>query len=120
MTGDIRVWDLRNSKEISFPEGTERIGSHWFYGSKVESVIVPASVTEIGVYAFCNCRNLRHVTFVPGTMLKKIRVGSFHKSGVERITIPKEIEEIQDNVFLDCKSLKEVVFEKGSNLRAIG
>ena len=44
----VGVWDLRNCKEVSFPEGTEKIESYWFYGSKVESIIVPASVREIG------------------------------------------------------------------------
>ena len=53
--GGVKVWDLRKQKEIVFPEGAERIGNHWFYGADVESIMVPASVKEIGVGAFCKC-----------------------------------------------------------------
>lgn len=60
---------------------------------------MPASVREIEVGAFCECRNLRRVTFVPGSKLKKIGIGCFRDSGVERIAIPKEVEEIQNSAF---------------------
>lgn len=44
MIGGQRLWDLRNLKDVVIPEGAERIGHHWFYGSAVESVVVSASV----------------------------------------------------------------------------
>ena len=44
----MRAWDLRNCKEAVIPEGAERIGNHWFWGSEVKSVVIPASVREIG------------------------------------------------------------------------
>lgn len=86
-------------KNVAIPEGTEEIGNRWFYDSEIESVIVPASVAEIGAYAFCECGHLRRVTFVPGSKLKKIGIGSFCESGVERIAIPKEVEEIESSAF---------------------
>ena len=55
MAGNTRVWDLRELKEVVIPEGVERIGNYWFYGCEVESVIIPASVKEIGARAFCKC-----------------------------------------------------------------
>lgn len=55
LAGDTKVWDLRNLKQVVIPEGVERIGNHWFYDTDVESVKIPASVTEIGTEAFCNC-----------------------------------------------------------------
>lgn len=30
MVGGVRVWDLRKLKDAVIPEGTERIGNHWF------------------------------------------------------------------------------------------
>ena len=99
LLGDLSIQDLRKMKNVVIPEGTEEIGNRWFYDSDVESVIVPASVAEIGAYAFCECGHLRRVTFVPGSMLKKIHVGSFCESGIERIVIPKEVEEIENSAF---------------------
>lgn len=67
MMGSVKVWDLRNCKEVIIPDGTERVGNHWFWGSDVESVKIPASVREIGADAFCNCKNLKSVTFAEGS-----------------------------------------------------
>ena len=62
MVGGVRIWDLRDCKNIVIPEGVKRIGNHWFWGSEVESVEIPASAKEIGADAFCNCKNLKSVT----------------------------------------------------------
>ena len=58
MMGNENVWDLRNCKKLVIPEGIERIGNHWFWGSEIESVVVPASVREIEMTAFRNCKAL--------------------------------------------------------------
>ena len=50
-------------KEVIIPDGTEKIGSCWFWGSEVEGVDIPASVAEIGVAAFRRCTKLKRVTF---------------------------------------------------------
>ena len=55
MIGNVNVWNLRLCKELVIPDGIEKIGDHWFWGSRIKSVVVPASVKEIGVGAFCNC-----------------------------------------------------------------
>ena len=67
MMGSVKVWDLRNCKEVVIPDETERVGNHWFWGNDVESVTVPASVREIGADAFCNCKSLKSVTFAEGS-----------------------------------------------------
>ena len=50
-------------KKIIIPEGTEKIGNHWFFCNEVESVTVPASVREIGTDAFYGCENLKQIIF---------------------------------------------------------
>ena len=116
----MKVWDLRKCKQVVIPEGVERIGSCWFWGSGVESITIAASVREIGAEAFYNCRNLRHVAFAPGSKLEKIESDCFCNSRIERVAIPKGVVEIREGVFKDCGSLKEVVFEAGSVLKKIG
>ena len=46
-------------KNVVIPEGTERIGNCWFWGSEIKSVVVPVSVREIGADAFYGCKNLK-------------------------------------------------------------
>ena len=55
IVGSQRAWDLRKCKHVVIPEGTERIGNHWFYGCGIESVEIPASVKYIDACAFCDC-----------------------------------------------------------------
>ena len=61
--GVASVLGLRLAKHISIPEGTERIGSYWFWGSEIEGVEIPASVREIGACAFSGCRKLSSLVF---------------------------------------------------------
>ena len=46
-------------KDVVIPEGIEKIGNHWFWGSGIESVTVPASVREIETNAFYKCKSLK-------------------------------------------------------------
>ena len=63
LPGGVRLQDLCTTKDVVIPDGVERIGNNWFWGSGVESVKIPASVREIGEYAFRNCKKLRQITF---------------------------------------------------------
>lgn len=85
---------LRELKEVVVPEGTERIGNNWFWGSDVERVTVAASVREIGVHAFRSCKNLKHITFAEGSQLEKIGAGSFQSTGIERVVVPKDVNDM--------------------------
>ena len=76
------------------PEGTEKIGNHWFWKSEIKHVTVPASVREIGPDSFYDCKSLTQITFAEESMLERIGEGSFCESGIERIVIPKYVEEI--------------------------
>ena len=69
--------------------------------------------------AFCGCKSLTHVTFLPGSKLEKIRSGSFCCAWIENMVIPKSVTEIQRKAFYKCANLREVVLEAGSRLRTI-
>ena len=59
LVGGIDIQDLRQMKKIVIPEGTERIGNHWFWYNDIESVEIPASVREIGADAFYGCKSFK-------------------------------------------------------------
>ena len=102
------------------PEGTAKIGNHWFWGSKVRRVKIPASVKEIGVDVFFKCKNLKSVVFAENSWLEKIGPWSFSNTGIEKITVPKNVTEIEEGAFYQCEELREVVFEEGSKLKEMG
>ena len=76
--GNAKIWDLRECKDIVIPDGVERIGSYWFWRASIENVMIPASVREIGVEVFCECRKLREVTFKEKSKLTTIGKGAFY------------------------------------------
>ena len=47
MVGDQLLRNLRRQKHVDIPEGVKRIGERWFADSEVESVMIPASASEI-------------------------------------------------------------------------
>lgn len=105
MAGNVRVWDLRSCKTVVIPDGTEKIGNYWFYGSMIESVEIPAYVKEIGTETFYNCKNLKRVIFTEGSLLEIIGAGCFRSSGVEELTLSGTLREIGDSAFSECDDL---------------
>ena len=86
-------------KKIVIPEGIEKIGNHWFWGSEAEKVEIPASVRNIETDAFHGCGSLKNVVFAEGSLLKMIGPGSFSNTGIERIVVPKSAEKIREHAF---------------------
>ena len=105
MAGNVRVWDLRSCKTVVIPDGTEKIGNYWFYGSMIESVEIPAYVKEIGTETFYNCKNLKRTIFTEGSLLEIIGAGCFRSSGVEELTLPGTLREIGNSAFSECDDL---------------
>ena len=117
IVGGVGVWSLRELRDVAIPEGAERIGSRWFWGSGIESVEVPVSVVEIGVCAFRNCRELKRLVFrgttAAGTdtystspqknsRLRRICADAFRGCGSLRdVGLPDCLEEIGSCAFRD-------------------
>ena len=98
-------------KEIIIPEGTKKIDNYWFWGSGIESVSIPTSVREIGVDAFCMCKQLKRVELTSGSQLEKLGENCFCKSGIEALTLPGAVKEVGRGAFSYCDSLKTVRLE---------
>ena len=75
-----------------------KIGEIAFFLSSVESIVIPDSVTEIGIRAFSGCQNLAEVTLSEG--LKTIGENAFLGcTALKEIEIPASAEEIAENAF---------------------
>ena len=95
LAGGVLVWDLRTLRHVVIPEGTERIGNHWFYNCGIGSVVIPASVKSIELEAFSMCIGLKTVEFAPDSRLEKVGKRSFWATNLERITIPRSVTTIE-------------------------
>ena len=127
-------------REIEFPERTVKIGIAAFdigygYTSSLKKVKIPASVTEIGKYAFQGCGTLETVEFAIGSKLKTIgdsafvnswnlkninlpeglvTIGSqaFQNTGLTEVTLPSTVTSI-GNAFNSCNSLRKITIGDG-------
>ena len=106
--------DLRRIAQVVIPEGTERIGNHWFWGSDVVSVTIPASVAEIGVDAFCKCAKLTTVVFQRYPRPERARGGSVFSCCMgktddeEAPFVDSKLRLIDREAFCGCSSLRAI------------
>ena len=94
------------------------IGEYAFYGSRLKSIIIPASCETIAGHAFP--RILETVEFECNSNLKEIKSSAFSGCvSLTSIVIPAACETIERFAFSNCKSLEEVRFENNSHLKMI-
>lgn len=100
--------------------GIRKIASYAFEGAKVQNVILPNTVTEIGSYAFADCTALKSIS-IPGSMTA-IGVDAFKGcKGLKSITIPDHVTSIGKDAFSGCDNLKEILIsENNAALEARG
>lgn len=106
-----------NSKEISIPaqyEGKDVVAIEdkaFYKNNKIEKVIIPDTVTELGSSVFKECKNLETVE-----MSKNISVmgGECFKDckSLTAIILPDTLTEVRGETFMGCSSLKEVILPK--------
>ena len=83
-----------------------QIGFGAFRGcDRLESVVVPKSVTTISDLAFEKCESLNKVTLSKG--LTHIGSGAFgYCTGLREIVIPRSVKTIEAEAFTECTGLK--------------
>ncbi|MBR4603861.1 MAG: leucine-rich repeat protein, partial [Kiritimatiellae bacterium] len=97
------------------------IADYAFFGDEnLVSVIIPATVANVGVKAFKNCASLRSVTFAPraGKALNISQAAFQGCSSLETVDIPKGVTYMWSNMFEDCPALESVTIPEG--VTAIG
>ena len=108
-----------NSVEFESGSKLETINKSAFKGcNNLKSIVIPASVTTVGAYAFSGCTNLTSVTFEEGSKLETLN-SIFQNSRITEFTIPKSVTEIAPWVFDGLSSLTKVRFEDDSNVTVL-
>jgi len=100
------------SGDVIIPDGVTKIGYKAFSGRALKSIVMPASVTEIGDSAFENCRGLSSVVLPEG--MASIGLGAFHGcDGLTAVTMPSSVTNIEDGAFVNCGGLRSVTIPCG-------
>ena len=90
------------------PDGVTEIGNYAFSNCKsLTSITIPDSVTSIGYNAFSFCASLTSVTI--GNGVTEIGDSAFYGcTSLTSVTIPDSVTKIRGVAFFDCTSLTEV------------
>ena len=96
MTGDFRVWGLKDQKRVVVPDGVEKVGDCWFCRYGVESLVVPDSVRELRAHAFDGCERLGEVVFASGNCLELVENKAFWETGVRSLEISGTVDVAAD------------------------
>ena len=91
---------LSGVKKIVLPDTVTKIGVYAFADSSIETIVIPDSVTSIGGAAFYHSRNLKNVTLPNG--IKEISANVFNGcSSLANLSIPESVKEIKSRAFYE-------------------
>jgi hypothetical protein len=118
-----------NLKSVTFQSDTAitSIGVGAFMNTpNLASIIIPASVTSIGLQAFYNDRGTSTLTSVTfentvekPSKLETIGGGAFMNTKITSISIPKSVKTIEASCFNTCDKLLSFTFEENSQITVI-
>ena len=97
----------------NIPDSVTNIGEYAFADCKnLKSIMVSNSLTHIGEYAFSGCTNLTCVT-IPNSVTS---IGEYAFSSCKSLTsviIPDGVTRINESTFRECTSLKSIIIGNG-------
>ncbi|MBO7069120.1 MAG: leucine-rich repeat protein [Bacteroidaceae bacterium] len=94
-------------KKVIIPNTVTVIGVSAFDRSALEEVEIPNSVTSLGVCAFYNCNKLKTAK-LPDTLFKLRDMTFSGCSELESVVMPSDMKEIGEFAFVGCSKLKEI------------
>ena len=107
--GTKAFWNCKSLKEIKLYNKLKRIGSYAFVGNAISSIVIPDSVTLIGLNAFYNCDSLRKVVLSSG--LTELSYNAFEScDNLKSVVIYDGLKTICDAAFKDCNNLSSVFY----------
>lgn len=81
--------------------------------TNLKSVALPATIENIGDYAFFNCNNLEELILEPNSSLLTIGNSAFRNTELSSIFIPKNLYSFGSNCFENCP-IEKVEVEEGN------
>lgn len=92
---------------FTVPDCVTRVGDYAFYGSLIETIVIPNTVTSIGTGAFKNCSKLQKV--LGGESIENIEGYAFQGcQSLYDINISKSLSHLGNGVFHTCETLESI------------
>ena len=109
-SGDAGRWDPHGlCNAVILKDGITKIGAFSFYSSKIASITIPNSVTNIGKATFSGCQNLNSITLPVG--LTRVEDDTFNGcTSLASVIISENITYIGRQAF-ECCVLKDVIIK---------
>jgi hypothetical protein len=108
MSGDPRVGYVHGLTNVTIPSRVTKLGSGAFWGSAIESLTIPASVTEIGKYL---CRECTHLMSV---RINSNLIGAYMFTSCENLksfSVSSKLQKIGECIFTYCPKLTQIDFD---------
>ena len=102
-----------NITNVILPENLTEIGEYAFRDCRtLESIIIPSSVKNIGESAFVYCTGLKEIN-LPERLESVSDFAFYNCFGLERLTIPSSLTTLGRNAFGNCRSLTSILIKPG-------
>ena len=107
--------NCKNLEKIILNKGLQSIGKCAFRqhsnenSTKLKSITIPSTVTEIGDGAFSHLYGLTEIILEEGLTV----FGGFNYVGVTEVVIPSSVTTINQNALSHCPNLKKIVIGEG-------
>lgn len=106
------VFTKTKIKSIVIPDTITEIESGSFEACrKLNKVVLPSTLTYIGQVAFKECKSLKTIVIPEG--VQAISDKTFIDSGIKHITLPSSVKSIGTSAFQNAKKLKSITLSDG-------
>ena len=113
-----KLFGTNTLKKVTFESGAEMVPQYIFYDcSGLETVVLPDSITRIGLSAFYNCTSLTSIN-IPDDLTVIESSAFYNCTGLTEIKLPEGLTDIGRTAFRGCTSLTGVVLP--SSLKTLG
>lgn len=105
--GDNAFKGFYKISEINLAEGLQSIGDNALSGAVIDTIALPATINNIGDYAFHNCRMLCAIALPEN--VSSIGKGTFKGcENLEKVVLNKNLSTIKEEAFDSCTVLQNV------------